>query len=155
MNRYQFTISLRVRHPSIDPSRITEALGQQPKRAWQAGALRATAKGDPLAGTYDDTYWTSGSLRRGEWKPGSRSPETLYGAIEALLSDLAGHKRFFQDIRSGGGSVVFSVGWFLDGDTGGVFDHDLLRRMGDFGIDLMLFLYPPGQNAAEPELPQP
>jgi hypothetical protein len=36
-----------------------------------------------------------------------------------------------------------SVGWFFDGQSGGVFSHELLARMADLKIDLSLAVYPP------------
>ena len=124
-------------------------------RAWRVGAPRATPKGDPLIGTYDQSYWTSGSIRQGEWKPDAHEPDTLVNAIKELLRLFAEHKQFFKEIRSSGGSVEFFVGWFLGGDTGGVFKHDLLREMAGLGIDLSLDIYPPDRAALESARPQP
>jgi Domain of unknown function (DUF4279) len=56
---YHFRISLRVRHPSIAPEKITEALGIEPKRSWKAGEPRQTPKGTALTGSNRDTYWTA------------------------------------------------------------------------------------------------
>ena len=40
MSEYEFTVSLRIRHPSIAPSRITETLGIEPQHTWKAGEAR-------------------------------------------------------------------------------------------------------------------
>jgi hypothetical protein len=40
MSEYEFTVSLRIRHPSIEPSRITETLGIEPQHTWKAGEAR-------------------------------------------------------------------------------------------------------------------
>ena len=54
MSEYEFTVSLRIRHPSIEPSRITEALGIEPQHTWKAGEPR----GDPgSVGVYRESYW--------------------------------------------------------------------------------------------------
>ena len=154
MNGYRFKISLRVRHPSIDPAEITKALGKEPTRAWQTGRPRTTSKGDLRAETYRETYWTS-KLREGGLVLDDRSSEgeDLAQAIEAMLLDLAGHKQFFQELRAGGGQVEFFVGWFFDGNIGEVFRHDLLGRLADLKIDLSLDVYTRERAAPEPPSP--
>ena len=149
MNKYSNSISLRIFHPTIDPTRITEVLGREPTRASWAGAPRTTRKGDPLPGTYRESYWTSGRLRGGEWAPESWSSRDLTTGIEELLWELAEHKRFFAELRSEGGTVEFFIGWFLDGMTGEVFRHDLLRKLADLQVDLSFDVYPPDGAAPD------
>ena len=134
MNGYRFKISLRVWHPFIDPVKITETLSKEPTRASRTGTPRVKSNGDPLPGTYRETYWTS-RLREGEWVPDAQSSECLAQATEELLRDLAEHNPFFQELRASGGTVEFFVGWFFGGNTGEVFRHDLLRRLADLRID--------------------
>jgi len=43
MSEYEFTISLRIRHPSVDPRTITETLGIEPQYTWKAGEPRRGA----------------------------------------------------------------------------------------------------------------
>lgn len=57
MSAYEFTISLRIRHPSIDPSTITGTLGIEPPHTWKAGAPRRDSGGEDLTGVYRDSYW--------------------------------------------------------------------------------------------------
>jgi len=40
MNAYEFTLSLRIRHPGIDPAEISSALGIEPQHTWKAGEPR-------------------------------------------------------------------------------------------------------------------
>jgi hypothetical protein len=57
MSEYEFTISLRIRHPDIDPSLISEQLGVEPQHTWRAGEARRDATGDELRGVYRESYW--------------------------------------------------------------------------------------------------
>jgi hypothetical protein len=66
------------------------------------------------------------------------------------LDQLAPHRPFFQRIRSQGGTIEFFVGWFFDGDSGDVFDCDLLARMADLKIDLSLNVYGPESPPSRP-----
>jgi len=139
MKSYQFDISLRVRHPSLDPAEITSALGLNPSRSWRAGEARTTPKGNPLEGRYSDSYWVV-KLAKGRWP--------LAAVINELLDQLAPHQALFQQIRAEGGTVEFFVGWFFERNSGDVFDCDLLARMADLKINLSLDVYPPDPSFA-------
>jgi hypothetical protein len=137
MNSYRYKISLRVRHPSIDPAEITYAVGLTPSRYWRAGEPRTTPRDKPLEGIWPHTYWTA-RVMEGEW-PG----KGLQVAIGELLDQLELSKGFLEKVHSEGGTVEFFIGWFFDGQSGGVFDCGLLARMADLKIDLSLDVYPP------------
>ncbi len=57
MSDYEFTMSLRIRHPSIDPDQITRALGIEPQHTWRAGDRRIDTAGDPRGGAYRESLW--------------------------------------------------------------------------------------------------
>jgi hypothetical protein len=116
------------------------ALGINPSRSWRAGEPRSTPKGNPLEGTWPKSYWTA-SLVEGQWPR-----EQLEDAINGVLDQLAAHKDYFHQIRSQGGNVELYVAWFFDGQSGGVFCHDLLVRMADLSMDLSLDAYPPDRS---------
>jgi hypothetical protein len=136
MNPYRYKISLRLRHPSLDPAEITSALHLSPSRSWRAGDSRTTPTGKPLEGKYPDTTWIA-DVGESKW-PDKELPV----AINGVLDQLAPYKEFFHRIRSEGGKVEFFVGWFLEGQGGDIFDCGLLARMADLKIDLALDVYP-------------
>jgi len=137
MNRYRYQISLRVRHPSMDPAEITYALRLEPSRSWKAQERRATPSGKSLEGTWPHTYWTA-TVMEGEW-PGKK----LQAGILELLDRLELSKSFFEKIHSEGGTAEFFIGWFFDGNSGDDFDCGVLTRMADLKINLSLDVYPP------------
>jgi len=137
MNPYRYKISLRLRHPSLDPAEITSALQRSPFRSWRAGEPRTTPRGTPLEGRNRETYWTA-KVVEGGWPD-----KGLAVAMRELLDQLVPHRDFFDRIRSDGGKVELFVGWFFDGQSGGTFDCDLMARMADLNIDLSLDVYPP------------
>lgn len=57
MSAYEFTVSLRIRHPTIDPAKISAALGIEPQHIWRAGEPRCDAAGVELGGAHHDSYW--------------------------------------------------------------------------------------------------
>jgi hypothetical protein len=50
-------LSLRIRHPAIDPEEISTALGLVPEHCFKAGASRAPHAGGRDAGHHTQTYW--------------------------------------------------------------------------------------------------
>jgi hypothetical protein len=136
MNPYHYKLSLRIRHPAIDPARISEALRITPSRSWRAGEPRATPKGNPLAGKWDHSYWTAGISED------QSVHKTLKSAIREALDRLAPHRDFFHQMRSDGGTAEFFVGWFFDRNSGDIFNYDLLARAADLKIDLSFDVYP-------------
>jgi hypothetical protein len=140
-NAYRYGISLRIRHPAIDPARITRTLVLEPSRSWRAGEPRTTPVGTPLKGIWPESYWTTGNLLRGEHPNGEDLPD----AIGTLLDRLAPHRDFFHEIRGSSGTAEFFIGWFFLGNSGDVFDWHLMARLVDLKIDLSFDVYPPDQ----------
>jgi hypothetical protein len=136
-NHYGYTISLRVRHPSLDPSEITSALQLTPSRTWRVGEPRATTKGAPLKGIYSATFWTK------RFVEGEFLDKELPAAMGEIVDQLVPHRSFFHRIRLEGGTAEFFVGWFFNRQSGGTFDCDLLARLADLKIDLSFDVYPP------------
>jgi hypothetical protein len=141
---YRFRISLRVRHPAMDPKQISEILAVKPKRFWKAGEPRQTPKGTPLAGFNEDTYWTA-EISAGRW------PLNINEAIHDSLKKLGRCRSFLHQIRSEGGAAELFIGWFFENKSGDVLTHECLALAGDLQIDLSFDVYPPDQPQHEYE----
>lgn len=55
MARNDYSLTLRLRHPDLDPREITQRLGVEPQHSWRAGEPRRTETGDD--GVYRETFW--------------------------------------------------------------------------------------------------
>jgi hypothetical protein len=97
-----------------------------------------------LGGQNRESYWTT-RLIEDRWPPTGLA--VLLGRV---LDQLAPHRLFFHEIRSQGGTIELFVGWFFDGQSGDVFDYDLLARMADLKIDLSLDVYGPEAPPSQP-----
>lgn len=137
-----FQVSLCVKHPHIDPARITAALKLSPKRTMRAAAPRTTPRGDPLGGTYDFTYWTH--------KFDVKSASELGVVLEDLVERLQKHKRFFHRIVREGGTVELFCGVFAAGNWDEVLSHTLMSQLAALRVDLRLDVYPKKDTAAKP-----
>ncbi len=57
MSPQEFSIALRIRHPSIDPTEVTRRLGIDPQHAWRAGEPRRLDADDAGSAVHRETYW--------------------------------------------------------------------------------------------------
>ncbi len=57
MDPQDFSISFRIRHPSIDPAELSRQLGIEPQHAWRAGEPRRLESGEVGSGVYRETFW--------------------------------------------------------------------------------------------------
>ncbi len=56
---FTYEVSLRVRHPNLDPAVLTETLHLAPLHSWKAGDPRRSATGAVLGGEHRDSYWSA------------------------------------------------------------------------------------------------
>jgi Domain of unknown function (DUF4279) len=112
MNDYEFTISLCVRHPAIDPSVITQSLGIEPQHSWRAGDARRGPAGEGLEGVYHQSYWTGRLME----EPQLSSQQTTVESV--LLKTLAQLRRsydFLQQLSTDGGTAELTISLFARG----------------------------------------
>jgi hypothetical protein len=139
MGDYEFTISLRMRHPDIDPARITSALGLQPQHSWRAGEVRRDSEGDPLTGNYRESYWMCGLM------PDPKVATENIGVESELmqvLSSLHNSLDFLKSLNTSGGAVEVHVSVFARE----AFRLELLAGMvsmlGQVGLGLIIEVQP-------------
>ena len=66
----------------------------------------------------------------------------MSNAIGEALDQLVPCREFFHRVRTEDRVAEFFVGWFFNGNSGEVFDCDLLARLADLQIDLSFDVYP-------------
>jgi hypothetical protein len=65
-----FQLSLRIRHPSIDPAEISKGLGIEPEHSFRAGQPRHSKSGVAPATVHTESYWLA-----------PLSPESWFGSV--------------------------------------------------------------------------
>ena len=121
---YPFQLSLRVRHPSIDPASISQELQIEPEHSFRAGEPRDPTRSLAVAPVHVDSYWLA-TLDLEKLLLGT--PETtlmhkiaqhtqaialtsLEPALTILTASvLRRHAEFFRRIQSEGGEVRLIV----------------------------------------------
>jgi len=85
MSDYEFIISLRILHPTIDPSTITQTLGIEPQHSWKAGDPRRSPAGGELEGVFRQSYWTGRLMEKPQLSSERLSVESVLVQILAQL----------------------------------------------------------------------
>jgi len=85
MSPHDFSIALRVRHPSVDPAELTRRLGIVPQHAWRAGEPRRIDAGEVGSPMHRETYWLG--LLPG--RPVGPTFGAAHGPRAALIAEVA------------------------------------------------------------------
>jgi hypothetical protein len=139
MSDYEFTMSLRIRHPHLEPAEITRMVGIEPQHTWRAGDSRRDPAGEALEGSYRETYW----LARLMAEPALAS--THVGVESELTRSLAQLRKaftFLQALKAEGGSVELLVSVFAREDFRIELLSESLELLGRLGVTVALDVKP-------------
>ena len=109
MSDYEFTISLRIRHPGIEPSEITSALGIEPQHMWKCGDSRLGSTGESLEGTYRESYWMGRLMDEPQL---SSEPVSVEGVLLHTLRQLGRSQDFLSRLSDSGGVTELHISMF-------------------------------------------
>ena len=138
MSEYEFTVSLRIRHPSIEPSRITETLGIEPQHTWKAGEPRRDPGGGDRAGVYRESYWM-GRLMDEPQLSGQVSVETV---LLQTLTQLRRSQPFLEQLSAEGGVAELSISLFARENFRLELSSDSLALLGRLRLSVALDVQP-------------
>jgi hypothetical protein len=129
-----FELSLRIRHPSIDPAAISQELQLQPEHSFRAGEPRASSSGLAATAVHAESYWLASLDPFAAQAPSIMGVD---GAL-ALCATQFGrrHAPFLNRIVSEGGEVCLLIE--LSPDTVRTFSITpaIARSIADMGITL-------------------
>lgn len=148
-----FQLSLRIRHPSMDPADISEELGIDAEHSFRAGQPRRSKSGLAPAAVHTESYWLA-PLDPASWfgsepfEPLPHLPlsKTLIDA--AVARNLAGalglcavrftkaHAAWLQTIRSEGGEISLLVTLSSTAMNTFSLGPQVSRMFGELGITL-------------------
>lgn len=146
-----FQLSLRIRHPSIDPAELSRALSIEPEYAFRAGDPRPLRSGIAPPSVHTESYWL-GALNPAQWPPDISFPgrprlqivaehlrATATNSFAWALSLSATrfvrvHGDLLRRIRSDGGQISLLVA--LSASEVGSFSllPEVSRVLGEFGV---------------------
>ena len=139
MSEYEFTVSLSIRHPSIVPSKITEALGIEPQHAWKAGDQRRDAAGGDCAGVYRESYWMGRLMDEPQLSSRQVSVES---ALLQTLTQLRRSQAFLEQLGTDGGVAELSISLFARENFRLELPSDSLALLGRLRLSVALDVQP-------------
>ena len=161
MSPDDFSVTLRIRHPSIDPDELSRRLGMEPQHAWRAGEQRRGDDGEVGSGVYRETYWVGllppgppfgpmfGTYRRGPLAVGI--VENLAHPQPTILFALLKMKRdalFWREVVAQGGTIECLLRVHQAGRFDLELSHPLLLALVELRITLSVEVDPALRAAA-------
>jgi hypothetical protein len=139
MSDYQFMMSLRIRHPRIDPAEITRALGIEPQHNWRVGDLRRDSAGGEIGGTRRESYW----MGRMMTEPAlARDDLSVESEVEHTLATLRRCFNFLETLKAEGGSAEIHVSLYAREEFRLEFRPESLALLGRAGLAVVLEVKP-------------
>jgi hypothetical protein len=129
-----FSVSLQVRHPTIDPEVITTTFGMIPRFKHRVGDQKKRSDGVEMKGNYAETYWSHQLDMSG-------APD-LVPYLETLVAGLQRHLAFLEHISATGGNTELFCGIFTESNWDESIPHRLSGNLAQLKIDLRLDAYP-------------
>jgi hypothetical protein len=133
-NELRYEVRLLIRHPNIDPDRITETLGLTPHLSAKAGSVRKAPNGVVLPGLHKFSVW-SHSFRVEEHRH-------FFTDVEKMIDRLEPHKALLTEIADSGGSIELIVDMPGDVNLGSTLGWRYMARLSDLHIDLGIEVFP-------------
>jgi Domain of unknown function (DUF4279) len=93
---FTYAMSLRVRHPTLDPALLTQTLHLEPLHCWRAGEPRRSATGTALGGEHRESYWSA--PLPGEGVGAAAFPLELF--LGSQLVQLNRHREFLSRLQA-------------------------------------------------------
>ena len=146
MRDYEFTMSLRIRHPEMDPARITQALGQQPQHSWRAGEGRKDAEGDLRQGSYRESYWMCALMPHPKLATENIGVES---ELLQVLTSLQNSFSFLQALHASGGASEVHVSVFASQAFRIELLAEMVSRLGRVGIGMTIEVEPRSISQSE------
>lgn len=139
MSEYEFTVSLRIRHPNIDPSSITDTLGIVPQHTWKAGDARHEGSSGERAGVYRESYWMGRLMDDPQLSSGQVSVETV---LLQTLTHLRRSQVFLEQLSTDGGMAELSISLFARENFRLELSSDSLALLGRLRLSVALDVQP-------------
>jgi hypothetical protein len=147
MSEYEFTASLRMRHPRINPAAITQTLGIRPQHTWQSGTPRIGPEGESLEGLYRESYWMARLMET----PQLSGQVSVEAVLRDTLANLRRSQAFLERIQAEGGVTELHVSLFARASFSLELPASTLALLGRLGVGVALEIHTQSEQTAEPE----
>jgi hypothetical protein len=130
----KYQVRLLIKHPDIDPARITSSLGLDPNISAIAGSARETPAGTILSGVHKVSLWSHSF--------GVKGNRRFFSDVEKMIKKLESHKALLAEISNGGGTIDLIIHLPGDINIGDVFLWRDMARLSALQISLGIEVFP-------------
>jgi len=148
-----FQLSLRIKHPSMDPANISKELGIEPEHSFRAGQSRPSKTGVARTAVHTESYWLA-PLNPSSWfgtlpfEPLANVPISQIMIDAAIVRNLASalglcaarfskaHTELLNKIRSEGGEISLLVTLSASAVSSFSLQPHVSRLFGELGMAL-------------------
>ncbi len=145
MSDYEFIISLRILHPTIDPATITQTLGIEPQHSWKAGDPRRSPAGGELEGVFRQSYWTGRLMEKPQLSSERLSVESV---LVQILSQLRRAHDFLEQLNTDGGVAELLVSLYARENFRLDLSAESLALLGRLRLAVVLEVHPHSPHSA-------
>jgi Domain of unknown function (DUF4279) len=149
MSEYEFTISLRLRHPLVDPATITQALAIEAQHTWKAGDPRRAPSGEALDGVHRESYWMGRIMPEPQLSSAHVSVESV---LLQTLAHLRRSQSLLEHLHAEGGVAELHVSLFAREDFRLELSAQTLVLLGRLGLAVALDVHPQPSRSIPPAL---
>jgi hypothetical protein len=148
MSDYEFTMSLRIRHPHAEPGEITRNLGIEPQHSWRAGDQRHDSAGNALIGAHRETYWMSRLMTAPQL---ASSQVGVESEVQRTLAQLRKSFGYLETLKQEGAVGELHISIFAREEFQLEFPPECLGLLGRLGLAMALEVkpHPHGVTATE------
>ena len=129
---FSYAISLRVRHPNLDPARLTETLHLEPLHCWRTGEPRRSATGAALGGEHRESYWAA--PLPGQAVGAAAFPLELF--LGQQLVQLSRHREFLARLQDEGAQISLLVEMSPVDNAVLTLSTGVSRKLADLNIEV-------------------
>lgn len=130
----RYSLVLTIKHPTIEPATISEALGLSPTRSWTAGEPRTTPAGTVLPGVNPASFWSLSEARTGH--------REFFAAALDMVQNLERSVDFLSHLTDSGGIISIVVQLPGKVNIGDQIAPGELMRIARLGIFLGVEVFP-------------
>ncbi len=144
MSDYEFTMSLRIRHPDVDPELITQTLGIAPQHSWRAGDARRDSAGNALGRAYRESFWMGRLMAHPQL---ATDQVGLESELLRILAQLRKSQGFLETLKEQGALTELHVSIFAREEFRLEILADSLALLGRLGLGIAIEVEPHPRGA--------
>jgi hypothetical protein len=129
---FNYSISLRVRHPNLDPAELTGALHLEPVHSWRAGEPRRSVTGSILGGEHRESYWSAPL----PGQAGGAAAFALESFLGQQLVQLNRHRELLGRLQDEGGQISLLIEISRVENAVLTLSTNVSRKLADLNIEL-------------------